>query len=170
ICHQFCGEVRTVPRFFVRRVRKDNIKHFSGGSAPEEIEDVLLMNPPLQPCFGEIALDDLSRLSIYFDKNSRGRAAAKRFNSQCAASCEKIEHTRTHYGISQTGKDCSFDAVHCWSHTAFWNCQADSAGTAGDHSHGDEAGVGVAAPSGKASSGGAEVAGAPGTTLPPSLP
>ena len=43
---------------FVRRVGKYDIKHFGGGCVPEEIEDILLKNPSLQLCPGEILLDD----------------------------------------------------------------------------------------------------------------
>src|SRR5262249_29291795 len=81
---------------------------------------------------------------------------------------EKIEHTRLCHGITQTGKDSSFDTVHCWSHPTLRNCQADSAGAAGDHSHGEEAGPGVAVASGNASCGEVEVDGAAGIALPAS--
>src|SRR5207248_7299662 len=99
-------------------------------------------------------------LPIFLDKNNRRRAAAERFNPKCAAACEKIQNARPHHAIAQTGKDSSFDTVHRWSHTPFRNCQANSTGAAGDHSHGEEAGVGVAVASGSVSSGEAEVDGA----------
>src|SRR5439155_26179131 len=136
---------------------------------PEEIEGIPLSNPSLQLCFGEIALDDLRRLSVLLDKNNRRGAAAERFNSKCAAAREKIEDPCLHDGIAQTGKDSSFDTVHRRSHTPFRNCQANSTGAAGDHSHGEEAGVGVAVASGSASCGEAELDGAAGTALPASL-
>src|SRR5437868_13866598 len=129
---------------------------------PEEIEGILLSNSSFQLCFGEIALDDLRRLSVLLDKNNRRRAAAERFNSKCAAAREKIEDAGLHDGIAQTGKDSSFDTVHRRSHTALRNYQANPAGAAGDHSHGEEAGVGVTVASGSASCGEA-VDGAAGT-------
>src|SRR2546421_6714886 len=88
---------------------------------PEEIEGILLSNSSFQLCFGEIALDDLRRLSVLLDKNNRRRAAAERFNSKCAAAREKIEDAGLHDGIAQTGKDSSFDTVHRRSHTALRN-------------------------------------------------
>src|SRR6266478_1553833 len=130
---------------------------------PEEIEGIPLSNLSLQLCFGEIALDDLRRLSALLDKNNRRGAAAERFNSKCATAREKIEDPCLHDGISQTGKDSSFDTVHRRSHATLRNCQANSAGGAGDHSHGEEAGVGVTVASGSASCGEAEVDGAAGT-------
>src|SRR5580704_6715057 len=130
---------------------------------PEVIEGILLSNSSFQLCFGQIALDDLRRLSVFVDKDNRRRAAAERFNSKCATAREKIQDACLHDGVAQTGKDSSFDTVHCRSHTALRNCQANSAGAAGDHSHGEEAGVGVAVASGSASWGEAEVDGAAGT-------
>src|SRR5256885_15677678 len=132
---------------------------------PEEIEGIPLSNPSLQLCFGEIALDDLRRLSVLLDKNNRRGAAAERFNSKCAAAREKIEDPCLHDGIAQTGKDSSFDTVHRRSHPTLRNCQANPAGAAGDHSHGEEAGVGVTVASGSASCGEAEVDGAAGTAF-----
>src|SRR5437016_3910472 len=58
---------------------------------PEEIEGIPLSNPSLQLCFGEIALDDLRRLSVLLDKNNRRGAAAERFNSKCAAARGEAE-------------------------------------------------------------------------------
>src|SRR6185369_7873862 len=98
---------------------------------PKEIEDVLLSNSSFQLCLGKIALDDLRRFSHSFNKNNRKRAAAKCFNSECAAAREKIEDARPHHGVAQTGKDSSFDTIHRWSDTLLRNCQADSAGAAG---------------------------------------
>src|SRR5262249_31314423 len=43
-----------------------------------------------------------------------------------------------------------------WADAALRNCQADAAGAAGDHPHGDATGVGVAVASGSAASGGKE--------------
>src|SRR5919197_5677862 len=94
VCQQFFGEALAVLHFFVRRISKDDIKHLRAEGVPEEIKDILLSNPSFQFCFGEIAFDDLCRLSICLDKDNRGRATAKRFNSQRAASCEKIEDAR----------------------------------------------------------------------------
>src|SRR4030095_6328049 len=66
-------------------------------------------------------------------------------------------------------KDCTFDAVHRWSYTAFRNCQADPAGAAGDHSHGDVVGSVLALASGSACCCEAGVDGAAGTA-PPAAP
>src|SRR6266568_2034297 len=60
-----------------------------------------------------------------------------------AASGEKVKNARADNRVAETGKDCGFDAIHCRANSAFWNCQANSAGAAGDHSHGDETGVAV---------------------------
>src|SRR5438270_13133579 len=119
---------------------------------PEEIEGIPLSNPSLRLCFGEIALDDLRRLSVLLDKNNRRGAAAERFNSKCAAAREKIEDPCLHDGIAQAGEDSCFDTVHRRSHTTLRNCQANPAGAAGDHSHGEEAGVGVTVASGSVTS------------------
>src|SRR5215470_8616950 len=135
---------------------------------PEELENILLSNPALQLCFGKIALDGRHRLSVFLNKNNGRGAAAERFNSKGSAASKKIKDTRSNDSVAQTGEDSSFDAVHRRSHTALRNCQADSAGTAGDHSHGDGAGVGVALTSGSTSCGKGEVDGAAGIAFPAS--
>src|SRR5205814_9912064 len=88
---------------------------------------------------------------------------------ECAATREPIQNVRPDHAIAQTGEDSSFDTAHRRSHTPFRNCKANSTGAAGDHSHGEEAGVGVAVASGSASCGEAELDGAAGTALPASL-
>ena len=93
--------------------------------------------------FGEVRLDDLGRLPIFFNKHDGRRATAERLNSQSAAPGEKIEDAGADNRIAQAGKDGGLDAIHCGSHTAIGNCQADPAGAAGDHPHGDRTGVGV---------------------------
>src|SRR4030095_3116983 len=163
VCQQFFGKPLTVFRLFVGRIGKDDIKQFCAGSMPEQVEDILLSNSSFQLCFGEIALNNPARWWIPREKNNRSRPAAERLNSKRAASRKKVEDPRSNNGIAQTGKDSSFDTVHRRSHTALRNCQANPAGAAGDHSHGDEAGVGVAVASGSASCGKAEVDGAAGT-------
>src|SRR4030095_10727955 len=80
---------------------------------------------------------------VFFYKDYRTRAAAERFNSECASSGEKVENPCADNRITQTGKDRGFNAIHCWPDTTLGNRQADAAGAAGDHSHGD--GVGVVA-------------------------
>src|SRR5262249_20415456 len=76
------------------------------------------------------------------------------FDPKGAAPREKIEHSRADDRLTQARKDSGFDAVHCRANTALRNCQADSTGAAGDHSHGDATGLGVAVASGIAASGG----------------
>src|SRR6266545_211108 len=168
VCEEFFREPLTGFCLFVRRIGKDYVEHFDSRSVLEKIENILLSNSSFQLCPGEIALDDLRRLSIFLNKNNRRRAAAKRFNSQRAASCEKIEDPRAHHRVAQARKDSGFNAVHCWPYTAFGNCQAEPAGAAGDHSHGDEAGVGDAIALGSASCGEAEAGGTAGAPLPAS--
>ena len=107
------------------------------------MENVLLSNAPREFCLAKVALDDVGRLAIFLYKHRLRRATAERFNSQSAASRKKVEDGRADDGIAEAGKDCRFYAVHGRSHTALGNCQADPAGTAGDHPHGDETGVGV---------------------------
>src|SRR5262249_18736323 len=101
-------------------------------------------------------LDCFCRLAVMFNKYCRRRPAAQRFDAKCAAPGEKIEHSRAEDCLTQAGKDSRFDAVHCRADTVLRNCQADSAGAAGDHPHGDATGVGVAVDSGSAASGGIE--------------
>src|SRR5204863_8959156 len=82
-----------------------------------------------------------------------GRPAAQRLDPERAAPSKKIEHSRADDRLTQARKDSRFDAVHCRADTALRNCQADSAGAAGDHPHGDVNGLGVAVASGSAASG-----------------
>src|SRR5437667_8431869 len=90
---------------------------------------------------------------MFLDKHGERRAPTERFNSKSAASREKIEDARARDRVAQAGKDGSFDAIHGRSHTALGNGQADPAGAAGDHPHGDAIGVAVAVGWGSASSG-----------------
>src|SRR5206468_8855439 len=80
----------------------------------------------------------------------------QRFNTERAAPREKVEHSRINDRLTQARKDSRFDAIHCRTDNALWNCQADSAGAAGDHPHGDATGLGVALASGSAASGAKE--------------
>src|SRR5204863_8481212 len=98
----------------------------------------------------------LCRLAVIFNKYCGGRPTAQRFDPKRAAPREKIEHSRADDRLTQARKDSRFDAVHCRANTALRNCQADSAGAAGDDPHGDGTGVGVAVVSGSAASGGKE--------------
>ena len=79
-----------------------------------------------------------------FNKYCRGRRAAQRFDPKGAAPSEKIEHSRADDRLTQAREDSRFDAVHRRANTVLRNCQADSAGAAGDHPHGDATGLGVA--------------------------
>src|SRR4029077_5649880 len=111
---------------------------------PQKIEDILLSNAPVQLCLGKVALQDLGRLRVFLNKYTRRGTAAESFNVGGPAPSEKIENARADDHVAQAGKDGSLDAIHCRSHTALGNCQADPAGGAGDHPHGETTGVGVA--------------------------
>src|SRR5262245_8537358 len=91
-----------------------------------------------------------------FNKNGGGRPPAQRFDPKGAAPRVEIECSRADDRVTQAREDSSFDAVHRRANTALGNCQADSAGAAGDHPHGDATGLGVAVASGSAASGGKE--------------
>ena len=67
----------------------------------EKIENVLVSNTPVQFRVREILVDYLSRWPVTFNKNSRGRPAAERFDAKRAASGEQIEHSRADDGIAQ---------------------------------------------------------------------
>src|SRR6516225_845704 len=105
---------------------------------------------------GEISLDCICRLLVIFNKYYGGRPSAERFDPKRAAPREEIEHSRADNHLTQARKDSRLYAVHCGADTAFRNCQADPAGAAGDHPHGDATGLGVVVASGRAASGGKE--------------
>src|SRR5204863_9618985 len=93
------------------------------------------------------------RLALLYNTHRGGGSTPQRFDSKRTSSSEKTEHSRADDRLTQAGKDSRLDAVHCRADTALRNCQADSAGVAGDHPHGDATGLGVAVASGSAASG-----------------
>src|SRR5205085_8625179 len=137
----------------IGRIGKDHLKCFFVSGVPQKIENLLLSNASFYFCFGQVTLDDLSRLPVFLNKQGGSCAAAERFNSKSAASSKKIEDGRASDRVAQAGKNSGLDTVHCRSHTALGNSQADPAGAAGDHPHGDAMGLGVGLASGKAFSG-----------------
>src|SRR6266849_5918713 len=112
---------------------------------PQKIENVLLPDPCLKMRFAKIFLDRRNRLSIFIDEKHRRGAPAKRFNSKRAAARKKIENASADYRVAQAGKDGALNAVHRRPHSALRYRKPNAAGTPGDYSHGDAAGVAVAA-------------------------
>src|SRR5712691_4045876 len=107
----------------------------------QEIENVLLPDPCLKMRFAKIFLDRCNRLPVFIDKKRRRGAPTECLDSKRTTARKKIENASADYRIAQTRKDGGLDAVHRRPHPAWRHGKSNAAGTAGDYSHGDAAGV-----------------------------
>src|SRR6202011_4280592 len=112
-------------RFLVGRIGKNNPEFLGKTGTPEKFKNVLRTNRAAQFCFRQILLDRGDRLSIFLDKENRGRAATERFNPKPAASGEKIENGSADYLIGQAGEDRCFHLIHRRPNATLRNGQMD---------------------------------------------
>ena len=96
--------------------------------------------PFVEHSTGKVPLDRRDCGGIVLHKQSRGRAAAERFDAQGTRPREEIENTRAKNFLTQAGEDCGLHAVHRRAHLGFGNIQPNSAGPTCDYSHGDAVG------------------------------